>query len=133
MRIPRLVNVVWWGGFAVICEQLNSYITRGSWLKNMNTDVILVATLFVVLIGLNVFVSRLVHKSDCYEPTQKKIQYMLIWLLPLIGSVLCYVFVREKMEHPGGTYPLDTSLYDDGIMGMDNSGRDYLGGGHHSE
>ena len=50
-----------------------------------------------LLLALNLYINFLVVKSDFYEPGQKYAQYALIWLLPVIGAIACYLFVQPTL------------------------------------
>ena len=89
--------------------------------------------MLVAIFAQNIFVTRRVRKSDYYELRQKYIQYALIWLLPVLGAALCYLFVRDMSGTYSGKYAKDNSLYDDGNVGIENADIDFFGGGHHSD
>lgn len=93
----------------------------------------LVAGLIVGLIGMNIAATLKVHASSFYERNQKSIQYVLIWLVPVLGAILCYGLARQDSGPRIGKYPEDTSLYDDGNVGIENANVDYFGGGNHSD
>lgn len=99
----------------------------------MDAGYVLVASLIVGLIGMNVAASFKVHASSFYEKNQKSIQHVLIWLVPVLGAILCYGLARQDDGPHTGKYPEDASLYDDGNVGIENANVDYFGGGHHSD
>lgn len=63
----------------------------------MNTLLIVTTCIASFLLAMNLYISYLVAKSDFYEPTQKHVQYALIWLLPVIGALACYLFVQPTL------------------------------------
>jgi hypothetical protein len=97
----------------------------------MNTGQALIAILIVTLLGMNIVASVKVHASGFYEPSQKALQYALIWLLPPIGAILCCGLARQDNEPHSGICRGDSSLYDDGNVGIGNGDGDYFGGGEH--
>jgi hypothetical protein len=59
-------------------------------------------------------------------------QCILIWLLPIAGAGIAYVFTREpKMSARG--YPAENSSYDIGDVAVGNGSGDYLLGEHHGD
>lgn len=90
-------------------------------------DTLSVVTLCIVslLLALNLYISFLVMKSDFYEPGQKYAQYALIWLLPVMGAIACYLFVQPTLV-TGSNH----SVYEEDIAFV--SGEDgYAGPLHH--
>ncbi|MFZ6654385.1 hypothetical protein [Undibacterium sp. TJN19] len=87
----------------------------------MNTLLMVTVSIASLLLVLNLYVSLLVVKSNFYEPGQKYAQYALIWLLPVIGAIACYVFVRPTLgaSNSQSAYDEDiTFLYaEDGYAG----------------
>jgi formate/nitrite transporter FocA (FNT family) len=55
--------------------------------------------ILVALAGYQLFVSVRVLFSQSYTTTQKAIQLLMIWLLPLLGSVLCHMFLSTDGKH----------------------------------
>lgn len=57
-----------------------------------------------VLAILNFAASRAVRRSGLYEPHEKRRQYWLIWLLPLLGAITAWMVLREasRPERPHG-------------------------------
>lgn len=79
---------------------------------NMNTLLIVTICLTGLLLAMNLYISYLVAKSDFYESTQKYVQYALIWLLPVIGAIACYLFVQPTL---GTGSSKSTHVEDDGF------------------
>ena len=77
----------------------------------MITVNIAIGGLAAIVIAMNVVATGRVRKSDYYEPGQKRMQYALIWLVPLAGAILCYELSRQKLDAPSGRYRrTDTSV-----------------------
>ena len=92
---------------------------------------ILLGTCVAVALA-NAIVCLRVARSDSFEPHQKYIQCILIWLLPIVGAGIAYVFTREpKMSVRG--YPTDSSSYNIGDDGSGNGSGDYLLGEHQGD
>lgn len=51
--------------------------------------------LLALVILFNVVASMLVLRAKYFDRTQKRNQLVLIWLLPVIGSLLCFFVIRE--------------------------------------
>ena len=62
----------------------------------MPTIAVLVLGLLVIHLALNVHVTRLVLASGFYEPTQKRVQLGIVWLPPIVGLILVWVFLRPE-------------------------------------
>jgi hypothetical protein len=97
----------------------------------MDGGQVLVAVLIAMLLGMNIVASIKVQVSKFYEPSQKAIQHLLIWLVPIVGAILCYGLARQSDGPHSGKYAEDISLYDDGNVGIENADADYFGGGTH--
>ena len=52
-------------------------------------------TVIVVTVLLNFVATILVWRSGSYMKQQKRYQTLLVWLLPLIGALLCLIVMRE--------------------------------------
>lgn len=86
----------------------------------MNILLVVAVCIVSLLLVLNSYISFLVVKSDFYEPAQKYAQYALIWLLPVVGVLLCYMFVRSVSGSSSGNYP--DSYSDDVSLVSSNDG-----------
>jgi hypothetical protein len=97
------------------------------------------ATIWMILLGIggaiilaNVLVCYRVAMSDSFEPHQKYIQFVLIWLFPIVGAAVSYVFTREpKMTIQG--YSQNASNSDIGDIGFSDGAGDYFSGEHHGD
>jgi hypothetical protein len=96
----------------------------------MNTVAAILIGCCIAVVLANIVVCFRVAKCDSFEPHQKYIQCILIWLLPIAGAGVAYVFTREpKMSVRG--YPAENSSYDIGDVAVGNGSGDYLLGEHH--
>jgi hypothetical protein len=62
----------------------------------------LVAALLAIAIGtvvLNLWATRTVARSDAYTPRQKQAQSLVVWLVPVVGAVLCLYLANEARSH----------------------------------
>jgi hypothetical protein len=50
----------------------------------------------LALIGLQVWATVRVYRSDLYEREQKWMQAKLIWLVPLVGAMLVLSVLKEE-------------------------------------
>ncbi len=55
----------------------------------------------VILASINAVVTLLVWRSNLYKRSQKINQTLLIWLLPVLGAVLCASVIWETIRTPG--------------------------------
>jgi hypothetical protein len=98
-----------------------------------------IGAITIILLGIciaialaNVIVCLRVARSYSFELHQKYVQCVLIWVLPIVGAAVAYVFTREpKMTSRG--YPTDNSSYDIGDVGVGNGSGDFLLGEHHGD
>ncbi|MFZ6747033.1 hypothetical protein ACO0LC_27715 [Undibacterium sp. JH2W] len=67
----------------------------------MNPLIVVAIIIAIVLLAMNVYVTYLLAKSEFFEPAQKYAQYVLIWLLPVIGVLACYLFVQPTLGSSG--------------------------------
>jgi hypothetical protein len=99
----------------------------------MDAGQLLIAILFAALCCMNIAASLKVHASEFYESSQKAMQYALIWLIPLIGAILCYGLARQDDGRHSGKYAENNSFFDGDGIGIENANNDYIGGGHHGD
>jgi hypothetical protein len=52
-------------------------------------DVFAIVVVFAALV-FQAWVTRKVHRSDAYEPAQKRAQTKLIWLVPVVGALVAF-------------------------------------------
>ena len=73
-----------------------------------------IAFLFVatVVLWLNGRATFLILYDELSEPQQRKLQLMLVWLLPLLGAIVVLAVHRPK-EKPSGKYPEEALPPDD--------------------
>ncbi|MFZ6780373.1 hypothetical protein ACO0LD_26355 [Undibacterium sp. Ji83W] len=46
--------------------------------------------------AINIYVSYCILRSDYYGVMQKIAQFLLIWLLPVLGSLFCYSLAKPS-------------------------------------
>lgn len=62
-------------------------------------NIALVGALCLLAIA-NAAISVVVLRSSAYEPRQKALQLGLLWLVPLVGAYVVWMFLREaEREH----------------------------------
>lgn len=74
-------------------------------------EVLLALVALVVPLWLNVKATLAVRRDSLSDPSQKRAQLLLVWLLPLIGAVIVLAVHRPKEKH-SGRYPSDEELLD---------------------
>ncbi|MES2036850.1 MAG: hypothetical protein V4495_03350 [Pseudomonadota bacterium] len=94
----------------------------------MNALIVISIAIAVVLLAMNVYVTYLLVKSEFFEPAQKYAQYALIWLLPVIGAILCYLFVQPSLGSPSGQYVNRENDPESDFMDFSRSNKDYFSG-----
>ncbi len=73
---------------------------------------ILLAVIFVVLLGLNVKATVAIYRDSLSEALQRWVQFLLVWLLPIIGSVVVLA-VHRQTEEASGKYQKQSGEIDD--------------------
>ena len=94
----------------------------------MNIILLLLCFILLVLLSMNAYVHYLVANSEYYEPQQKYMQYALIWFLPVIGVLLCYLTVQTTLGPGTGKYSKDRLLDEGEHMDFQSSNKDYFDG-----
>ena len=52
----------------------------------------------LLLVVVNAVVTTAVLRSTSYEPLQKRLQFLFIWLAPIIGAGFSWYVLREEMR-----------------------------------
>jgi len=93
---------------------------------------LLLLALGFLLIMVNAAVTVGVVRSTAYEPAQKVFQFLLIWLVPIIGVGISWYVLREEARSgtsrgDGGNEYLHWNYPD---RNEDHSGHDHGSAGH---
>jgi hypothetical protein len=67
----------------------------------MTTAMIAIAAAVVLVINAAVSIA-IWRSSGLYEPEQKRLQYLLIWLVPLLGAAVSWVVLRAHSRPIAG-------------------------------
>lgn len=86
--------------------------------------------LLVLIVLVNVYVTIVVLRSELYERPQKLLQCTFIWLVPLLGAGLAYAIVRQRPEKGAESYPTESELASDPLVGLTNASSDYFHESH---
>jgi hypothetical protein len=81
-------------------------------------------TLFVSsLVISSIYATRLVLSEDTYEPSQKYCQIAIIWLIPIIGSVIvCGIILSDRAESKPKHHTTNvTNITDDDVNDLSRS------------
>ncbi len=83
----------------------------------------LALTLIVVAIAiiLNIIAARRVAKSSYYESNQKRAQYWLIWLLPIVGATLAFALAKEEKSERVTTDLTESRVEGDASIRLDSA------------
>ena len=83
----------------------------------------LALTLIVVAIAiiLNIIAARRVAKSSYYESNQKRAQYWLIWLLPIVGATLAFALAKEEKSQRVTTDLTESRVEGDASIRLDSA------------
>jgi hypothetical protein len=65
----------------------------------MNTPLVL-SSLVMATILLNLCVTFFVARNAILNPQNKKAQYCLVWLLPIVGALISALFLRSIRDTP---------------------------------
>ncbi|HTD06944.1 hypothetical protein [Undibacterium sp.] len=80
------------------------------------------------VIACNLYACFRVATSDSFERKQKYMQFILIWLVPVVGAAVVYVFTRESKSSDVRRYRSGSALF--GVEDISNGAGDYFGDGH---
>ena len=57
----------------------------------------IIAYVFIVLLVIyQLWVTRLIFRSDEYDSKQRNLQCLVIWLLPFLGALTCHLVLRSS-------------------------------------
>jgi len=96
--------------------------------------------LVVLAIALaNAAASWAVLRIPVFSATQRRLQLLLIWLVPILGAIICVVFARSQALGPASPSTFDPLYHPSdgggpdgpglGICGCEGSAGDGTGGG----
>lgn len=54
--------------------------------------------LIIAVVAMPIWASVRLSRTDLYESQQKRSQYQLIWLLPIIGASLVLVVMHQEQQ-----------------------------------
>lgn len=57
--------------------------------------------LLFLLLLYQLWVSSIVYRAPEYPPSQRSLQLLLIWSVPLFGAMFCQVFLGTQRQHVG--------------------------------
>ena len=60
-----------------------------------------------IVLLLNVFASVVVLRAPVFSPLQRFLQIALIWLIPIIGAVICSAFAYSQALGPASPGTID--------------------------
>ncbi len=64
--------------------------------------------LFTLLLLINFIITYKSLKDEYYEKNQKTIQLFIIWIIPVIGALLVYLFLhKEKKQNKNNSYVVE--------------------------
>lgn len=90
----------------------------------MTSSAIVGAILVLLAIVYQIYVSRRVVNAPDYTDQQRRLQLIMIWCLPIIGSAVCHLMLGESTEAAAGENvdSSDHDGYDGGHGGGDGDG-----------
>lgn len=93
----------------------------------------LLAVLVTIVLVLNTCATFVATRSLLYDKKQKCLQYLLIWLLPIFGSLLVWFFAHETKPRKISSSTNNQNRFDDGNDRLDNYSGDIFVGDNGSE
>lgn len=78
------------------------------------------------MLWLNIKATVLIAYDSLSEPIQRRLQYVFVWLLPLIGALVVFA-IHRRTESPSKKY-LERMGPDDELTGTDVVGEAGSGG-----
>lgn len=88
----------------------------------------LVALLVAIFLALNAWASLVAIRSPRYENYQKRLQVLLIWLVPVVGAILVWSLANDVLSKKITTDLGDRSGFDDGTIRLEDSSGDFGAG-----
>lgn len=67
----------------------------------MPAELVVTACLVAVVFWLDVKATVLVVRDTLSEPSQRFIQLLMVWLLPVIGAIIVFAVHRSTEKHSG--------------------------------
>lgn len=97
---------------------------------NTSLDVVVTPLVLAIITSvavLNAFACVAVARSENYERRQKLLQFVVIWLVPLLGALLSFALVREPKTSRFETDMSNPYTPDDGNLRLGTTSHDHLG------
>jgi hypothetical protein len=76
------------------------------------TDIAIIGLLLLIVLVMSAKATILVVRDDLSDSAQRKLQLLLVWLIPIIGSLIVFA-VHRKAELPSRKYREKRDVYDD--------------------
>jgi hypothetical protein len=70
---------------------------------SMQKELLFVVALALVALATNVWATVLVMRDSLSEPSQRTVQLLMVWVLPIVGAVIVFA-VHRSVEKPSGKY-----------------------------
>ena len=67
----------------------------------MPPELIFAIFLVAIVIWMDVKATMLVLRDTLSEPSQRLIQFLMVWLLPIIGAIIVFAVHRPAEKHSG--------------------------------
>jgi hypothetical protein len=87
-------------------------------------EAIFLSAAIAVTIGLDAWISVRLVRSHSYSPGQKAAQLVVIWLLPLIGSIAVWAVLSQHAWTDSGADLAETHLQQRGVTWGDFTSHD---------
>lgn len=75
-------------------------------------EIVLTIVAVAIPLWLNVWATRMILQDALSERPQKIAQFLLVWLLPLLGAIVVLAVHRKEEKGPG-VYPAEKDLNND--------------------
>ena len=87
----------------------------------MSNEIAVVVLLSAVVLAMNIKATLVVLRDDISEPDQRIAQLALVWLLPILGTIIVFA-VHRPTEPPSRKYREETDYGDYDLLPRSGNG-----------
>jgi hypothetical protein len=91
-------------------------------------ELLFASALVAIVLWMNVKATMQILRDSLSEPSQRLMQLLLVWLLPILGAIIVFAVHRPTERHPGKYRELPDPGDDFGFPRHGRGGRSNEGG-----
>jgi hypothetical protein len=92
------------------------------------TELLLACALVAIVLWMDVKATMHILRDSISEPSQRLMQLLIVWLLPILGAIIVFAVHRPVEKHSGKYRELPNPGDDFGFPRCDRGGRSNNGG-----